>query len=90
MKIFGLKEYDLKHQAEDRIDRKFSLVPTPAGRAMQLLLAALDTVNQAGLDGKKLTDITIVEKHSPERGEDVIEIHAKVVHRLAQDSGRPT
>ncbi len=82
MKIFGLREWDLQHEAEKRSARKFSIVPTPAGRAMQLLLAALDAVNQAGLDGKRLTEITIIENRSPDRGEDMIEVHAKVQHRL--------
>lgn len=81
MKIFEVKDFDLQHQAEIRTGRKFNIIPTPAERAIHLLLAALDTVNQAGLDGKKLTEITFVQNY--ERGEGSIEIHAKVQHRLA-------
>ena len=81
MKIFEISNYDLQHHAEARTGRKFNLISTPYEMALHALLAALDTVNQAGLDGKKLTDITFVQTY--ERGEGRIEIHAKVQHRLA-------
>jgi hypothetical protein len=82
MKIFEVKDWDLQHQAEQRTGRKFNIIPTPAERAIHLLLAALDTVNQAGLDGKKLTEITVVQKPDIGRDGGSIEIHAKVEHRL--------
>lgn len=51
---------------------------------MLILTGALETVNQAGLDGKKLSDLTIIHRRDPARHIDdqVIEIHAKVTHRL--------
>lgn len=58
-----------------------SFVPA-AARAAQLLLCWLQTVNQAGLDGKRLTDLTIVQHVNAERGQTIFELHAKVEHRL--------
>ena len=52
-------------------------------RATRLLIRALETVNRAGLDGKKLSDIRIIEGPDPGRAEVCYEIHAKVTHRLA-------
>ena len=52
---------------------------------MLILIGALETVNQAGLDGKKLSDLRIVRREDdPEKPWDneVVEIHAKVTHRL--------
>ena len=58
-------------------------------RATRLLLLALDTVNQAGLDGKKLSDMRIIVGPDTDRGGVSYEIHAKVTHRLANLSGQP-
>ena len=52
-------------------------------RATRLLILALETVNQAGLDGKKLSDLRIIESPDPESVEVRYEVHAKVTHRLA-------
>ena len=52
---------------------------------MLILIGALETVNQAGLDGKKLSDLRIVRREDdPAKPWDneVVEIHAKVTHRL--------
>jgi hypothetical protein len=59
---------------------------TPMEQAMTVLLKALDVVNQAGLDGKKLSKITLVTRCDPSRQRDdqMIEIHAKVSHRLQE------
>lgn len=57
---------------------------TPLEQSLVILKAALETVNQAGLDGKKLSDLTIIHRRDPARHIDdqVTEIHAKVTHRL--------
>ena len=81
------------HIREEEVSRlpngKDSPIFVPPGvRAVQLLLAWLEVVNQAGLDGKKLTDITIVEARDVAgRGGMVYELHAKVTHRLAGEAG---
>lgn len=52
---------------------------------MLILIGALETVNQAGLDGKKLSDLRIVQRRDDPASpwnNDVIEVHAKVTHRL--------
>lgn len=51
---------------------------------MLILIGALETVNQAGLDGKKLSDLRIIRRsdNASYLDDQVIEIHAKVTHRL--------
>lgn len=51
-------------------------------RAMQMLRRALETVNQAGLDGKKLSDFQIVESHGANKIGPHYEVYAKVTHKL--------
>ena len=90
MKICAFTDYDLQVTANAEAVRRgkkgnFYLVPTPAESALLMLMRALETVNQAGLDGKKLSDITL--KAVPDMGHCVTryEVHAKVTHRLKSD-----
>ena len=83
MKICKFTEYDLRNRSEAR-EGKFHLIPTATERAIQLLLATLEMVNKAGLEGNELHGITLVtrsdySKHPDDRD---YEIHAKVRHRL--------
>jgi hypothetical protein len=93
MKICEFTHYELHAQEDAALKRagknNLIVMPSPTERAMQLLLLALKTVNQAGLDGKELSDLTIVygcdmAKHPDDQK---IEIHAKVKHRFAARAG---
>ena len=60
----------------------------PREIALDILRQALEPANQAGLDGKKLSEFNIVSGHDPQNPLNFhVEIHAKVTHRLAP---RPT
>jgi hypothetical protein len=87
MKICEFTAHDLeaREQPVAPITKPFCL-RTPMEQAMSVLLGALETVNQAGLDGKKLSKITLVTRSdlSRHRDDQMIEIHAKVSHRLQQ------
>jgi len=88
MKICEFTQYDLRAQEHEALKRagrnQFIVMPSPTERAMQLLLLALKTVNQAGLEGKELSDLSIVHRYEPAKHHDdqPIEIHAKVTHRI--------
>ena len=88
MKICEFTQYDLHAQemaAQKKSGKQGMIVlRTPTEKAIQLLLLALKTVNQAGLDGKELSDLTLVHCYEPGKHADdqVIEIHAKVKHRV--------
>lgn len=81
MKIGQITEEELMRR--EGPEGSLTFVPA-AARAAQLLLCWLETVNQAGLEGKKLTDLAIVQHVNAERGQTVFELHAKVQHRLAR------
>lgn len=85
MKIceFTLHDLEARDQPSAKILGPFRQ-RTPMEQAMSVLLGALGVVNQAGLDGKKLSKITIVTRSDPSRHHDdkIIEIHANVSHRL--------
>lgn len=90
MKICSFTQHDL-HAQEMEAEKKAGkqgiiCARTPTERAIQLLLLALKTVNQAGLDGKELSDLTLVHRYEPSKHADdqVIEIHAKVKHRVRE------
>lgn len=90
MKICEFTDYDMQATANAEALRRgkkgnLYLIPTPAESALLVLLCALETVNQAGLDGKKLSDITL--NAVPDMGHRVprYEVHAKVTHRLKSD-----
>lgn len=56
----------------------------PFNSALRVLEAALTTINQAGLEGKRLSDLRVIIVSTPaEPFERTWEIHAKVTHRLA-------
>lgn len=88
MKICQFTLHDLEARARLKGDARFGLHRTPMQVDLGVLSAALEVVNQAGLDGKKLTDLTVVytasyaSMHSDDQ---VFEIHAKVTHRLKTD-----
>lgn len=52
------------------------------GHAFRMLQKALEDVNQAGLDGKKLSNLRVVRRDHPCRQDTINEIHADVTHRL--------
>lgn len=82
MKLLEVTEYDLCHRA---LQSKTLGRLSPFGpyqHAIRLLLVALDTANQAGLDGKKLSDLEIREVLDPAEGYPRFEVHANVTHRL--------
>jgi hypothetical protein len=70
--------------AKDRKISDYVHLPNPAERAIHILLQALDVVNQAGLDGKKLTDIKLITNRSPSSLDTYYEVHAKVTHRFKE------
>ena len=89
MKICEFTQGQLQARLDERsASRGVGLVVcrTPVEQALLILSAALETVNQAGLDGKKLSDLRIVTLTDNSKHDDdqVIEIHAKVTHRLKQ------
>ena len=62
---------------------QFSVLPTAAQQSCRILMAALEAVNQAGLDGKRLSKLELRSRAVYEGGYDIIhELHAKVDHRL--------
>jgi hypothetical protein len=90
MKICSFTNYELNARTDPNAAR-FCAGPTPGERAVQILLLALETVNRAGLDGKKLSNLRLVETYSPRLDYDaqVVEIHAKVEHRLKTRAPAP-
>lgn len=84
MKICSFTNHQLYSLPCDAKPDKLRLIPTPAEQAIRVLLLALDTVNQAGLDGKKLSDLRLVQTYDARKHHEdqVTEIHAKVTHRL--------
>lgn len=90
MKICEFTEHDLNARFEKE-KRGPILLPTPTERALQLLICSLETVNQAGLDGKKLTGIQLVHRQEPgkHRDDQVWEVHANVEHRLREGASTP-
>jgi hypothetical protein len=87
MKIMEFTERELEQSAlqyarDHRSASDVYLLPTPAERAVLILLRAMETINQAGLDGKKLSDIRLVERCEAHGINRVYEFHAKVTHRL--------
>lgn len=84
MKICSFTSHELEQRYAPKEEGRIRCVPTPMESAMRVLAAALKTVNQAGLHGKKLTDLRVVNTYTPNAHHDdqVIEIHAKVTHRL--------
>lgn len=89
MKICEFSEYDMRASMFEwnkrARGRGLILEPSPMERAMRVLAKTLDVVNQAGLDGKRLSDLSIVYRHEPASHPDdqKWEIHAKVTHRLS-------
>lgn len=81
MKICEFTEHELTDWACKKAG-KFIVIATPLERAMLMLNAALESVNQAGLDGKKLSNLTIVTRRDDPLSDLVYEVHAKVTHRL--------
>ena len=61
---------------------KFVIDATPGVHATMVLIAALEEINQAGLDGKKLSNIHLVTRPSERWGSAIYEVHADVTHRL--------
>lgn len=84
MKIGKITEGELSRMMPEG-QQGLALVTTPGERAVMLLLGWLETVNEAGLEKKKLSNLRLVRKPDPQRfGEDVYELHADVKHRLAK------
>lgn len=82
MKICEFTQHDLEAIEPTSGGR---LAPrTPMEQAMALLVKSLEAVNNAGLEGKKLSNLRIVQRsdHRKHRDDQVIEIHASVTHRL--------
>lgn len=86
MKIMSITYGDLNARVAYPVSKGICRLPTPAEHSIMILLAALEVVNQAGLDGKKLTDLKLVRTYDASKHEDdqIVEIHAKVTHRLKQ------
>lgn len=83
MKICEFTESYLLARYAPTLPSRFTLQRTPIEEALLVLKGALETVNQAGLDGKRLRDLTIVVRRNPVDQETIFQIHAKVEHRLA-------
>jgi len=90
VKICKFTKYDMYAQMGDGDPETNRLAISPLERAMMILHSSLEAVNQAGLDGKKLEGFEIRETFQPDKHPDdqIIEIHAKVTHRLANPEGR--
>lgn len=91
MKITQFTNYQLE-STESEMDicsrKGICLIPTPGEVAVRILLLALKTINQAGLDGKELNNIRLIRKFEIKKHYDdqVVEIHADVKHRLKHAS----
>jgi hypothetical protein len=84
MKICEFSEWELMHTAFDGKSTGV-FISNPMMNGLALIQRALETVNQAGLDGKKLTDMKVIHFSNPADGPDGgrFEVHAKVRHRLS-------
>jgi hypothetical protein len=86
MKIMEFSDWEMQHMATEKAKERgknyICIMPTPGESALLILMKALDTVNQAGLDGKKLSDIKLITRFEPSPENTFYEIHAKVTHRL--------
>jgi len=94
VKICSFTEWEMQQLGHERARKNsrangICVMPTPAESAVRILLGALDTVNQAGLDGKKLSDITLKVEPRIDRNDVIYEIHAKVTHRLKTEEPKP-
>jgi hypothetical protein len=85
MKICEFDEWELMHAELPGVRQGLTLI-NPYMRATVVLSKALEIVNQAGLDGKKLTEMRVVHISDPSSGPGGgrWEVHAKVTHRLAK------
>ena len=54
---------------------QFSVLPTAAQQSCRILMAALEAVNQAGLDGKRLSKLELRSRAVYEGGYDIIHEH---------------
>ena len=86
MKICEFTQYDLVATANPNPPGSIAIILTPMERAMMVLIRALETVNRAGLDGKELTGIKLIQRCDVAKNHDdqIIEVHADVKHRLAK------
>lgn len=85
MKICEFTRHELEAVNDPNETGSIVIIPTPMQTAMLVLVRALETVNRAGLDGKELTKINLVQQFDPAKHPDdqTIEVHADVKHRLA-------
>lgn len=90
MKICEFSQHQL-NETEEAFARNYKEVSlcrprSPIKTAMTILMAALETVNKAGLDGKELSCLTLIQRYDPTKHADdqMIEIHAKVKDRLSK------
>ncbi len=91
MKICEFKRWQLEQVGDPNKPGSLGLLPTPMFTAMRVLINALSVINQAGLDGKRLDNITVVRRADVTQCPDdqIIEIHADVHHRLAAPTRQP-
>ena len=84
MKICEFSTWELMHTKIHGL-REGVMLFNPVMHAVAMIQQSMETVNQAGLDGKKLSDMKVIHFSDPADGPDGgrFEIHAKVTHRLA-------
>jgi hypothetical protein len=89
MKICEFSTWDLMHTKIDGM-REGLVLFSPTMQAIAMLKNSLEIINQAGLDGKKLTELKVIAINEPSEGPHGgrIEVHAKVTHRLKTDNAR--
>lgn len=92
MKIISISECDLRAR-ESLAAREAGVpfhIPSPMERAFTILLLAFKEINQAGLEGKEITDLKIVQvtdRSVPPPDGGRIEIHGTVKWRLKGSGG---
>jgi hypothetical protein len=94
MKICEFTEWHMRQCAENHARKRGSdaslqyFVPTPAESALLILITCMEEINQAGLDGKKLSDLQLIIRREPSEDQSYYEVHAKVTHRLKSEAPR--
>lgn len=89
IKICEFTHEQLRRVHDDSAKKAFPFaIPrrSPMTEALIMLKEGFETINRAGLEGKELTNLTIIQRHEPMRAFDdqKIEVWAKVKLRLKQ------
>lgn len=81
MIIGQITNEELNRRDDPKQEKRFAYIPSGV-RAVQLLQAWLTTVNEAGLEGKRLKNFRVHGTHDIDFDDTLYQLHADVEHRL--------